>query len=84
MAEMGSLIIPGTARFPKGTTLELTAHWDNSITNKWNPDPTATVHWGDQSWQEMLVAQLAVIVDRNIDPKTVVAQGAAPGVHGPQ
>lgn len=71
-------------RFPKGTTLELTAHWDNSITNKWNPDPTATVHWGDQSWQEMLVAQLAVIVDRNIDPKTVVAQGAVPGVNGPQ
>ena len=71
-------------RFPKGTTLELTAHWDNSINNKWNPDPTATVHWGDQSWQEMLVAQLAVIVDRDVDPKTIVARGAVPGVNGAQ
>jgi mono/diheme cytochrome c family protein len=59
-------------RFPKGTTLELTAHWDNSAANKWNPDPTATVRWGDQSWQEMLAAPLAVIVDRSVDPKTIV------------
>jgi hypothetical protein len=59
-------------QFPKGTTLELTAHWDNSPNNKWNPDPTATVHWGDQSWQEMLAAPMAVIVDRTVDPKTVV------------
>ena len=58
--------------FPKGTTLELTAHWDNSPNNKWNPDPKAEVHWGDQSWQEMLAAPMAVIVDRTVDPKTVV------------
>jgi hypothetical protein len=64
-------------RFPKGTTLELTAHWDNSAANKWNPDPTATVRWGDQSWQEMLAAPLAVIVDRSVDPKTIVV-GANP------
>ena len=62
-------------RFPRGTTLELTAHWDNSAANKWNPDPTATVRWGDQSWQEMLAAPLAVIVDRSVDPKTVVMRG---------
>ncbi len=31
---------------PKGTRLELTAHWDNSANNKWNPDPTATVSLG--------------------------------------
>jgi hypothetical protein len=42
------------------------------------------VHWGDQSWQEMLVAQLAVIVDRNVDPKSVVASGAVAGVNGAQ
>jgi mono/diheme cytochrome c family protein len=60
---------------PKGTKLQLTAHWDNSPNNKWNPDPTATVRWGDQSWQEMLSAPLAVIVDRSVDPRTVVADG---------
>jgi len=69
-------------RFPKGTTLELTAHWDNSSNNKWNPDPAATVHWGDQSWQEMLTAPMAVIVDRNVDPKSVVDQSQPPSVTG--
>jgi hypothetical protein len=68
---------------PKGTTLELTAHWDNSSTNKWNPDPSATVRWGDQSWQEMLAAPMAVIVDRTVDPKTVVVN-ANPLVGGAQ
>lgn len=63
-------------RLPKGTELHLTAHWDNSPNNKWNPDPTATVRWGDQSWQEMLSAPMAVIVDRTVDPKTVVERGA--------
>jgi len=67
---------------PKGTRLELTAHWDNSANNKWNPDPTATVHWGDQSWQEMLAAPLAVIVDRTVDPKTVVKDGLFSGNAG--
>lgn len=70
--------------FPKGTTLELTAHWDNSPNNKWNPDPKDNVKWGDQSWQEMLAAPMAVIVDRTVDPKTVVAQGQVPAVVGAQ
>jgi len=70
--------------FPQGTTLELTAHWDNSLNNKWNPDPTATIHWGDQSWQEMLTAPMAVIVDRTVDPKTVLADGGLVGGGGAQ
>ena len=69
---------------PQGTTLELTAHWDNSANNKWNPDPAATVHWGDQSWQEMLAAPMAVIVDRTVDPKSVVAEGNFAGGAGAQ
>jgi hypothetical protein len=69
---------------PKGTRLELTAHWDNSPNNKWNPDPKQTVHWGDQSWQEMLAAPMAVIVDRAIDPKTVVSTGNFAGGAGAQ
>jgi hypothetical protein len=57
---------------PKGTKLELTGHFDNSANNKYNPDPSATVHWGDQSWQEMLSAPMAVIVDRGVDPKKII------------
>jgi peroxiredoxin len=40
---------------PAGTRLECIAHYDNSDGNPNNPDPGATVHWGDQSWEEMFV-----------------------------
>jgi hypothetical protein len=62
-------------RLPKGTELHLTGHWDNSAANKWNPDPKAEVRWGDQSWHEMLSAPMGVIVDRTVDPRTVVESG---------
>jgi hypothetical protein len=69
---------------PKGTELHVTGHWDNSAANKWNPDPTAHVRWGDQSWQEMLSAPMGVIVDRNVDPRTVIERGSFPGAPGAQ
>lgn len=40
---------------PVGTVVECIAHFDNSPNNKYNPDPTATVKWGDQSWEEMMI-----------------------------
>jgi len=38
---------------PKGTKLVWDMTWDNSQQNPANPDPTQTVHWGDQTWEEM-------------------------------
>src|SRR6185437_3669155 len=40
---------------PEGTRLHCTAVYDNSSDNLVNPDPTAAVMWGDQTWEEMLV-----------------------------
>ncbi len=40
-------------RLPAGTTLHCIAHYDNSADNPANPDPDATVHTGQQSWDEM-------------------------------
>jgi mono/diheme cytochrome c family protein len=40
---------------PKGTRLDCVAHYDNSPKNKFNPDPTQTVRWGDQTWEEMMI-----------------------------
>jgi hypothetical protein len=40
---------------PAGSKLEATAWYDNSANNKWNPDPTQTVHWGDQTFEEMMI-----------------------------
>jgi hypothetical protein len=57
---------------PKGTLMEITSHWDNSPNNKWNPDPTATVRWGDQSWDEMLVNHFGVVVDRSTDVRKII------------
>jgi hypothetical protein len=31
------------------------AHFDNSTKNKFNPDPTKEVRWGDQTWEEMMI-----------------------------
>jgi hypothetical protein len=51
-------------QLPAGTRVEITAHWDNSANNPNNPDPTKTVRWGDQSWDEMLSLPMGVIVER--------------------
>jgi hypothetical protein len=40
---------------PKGTRIECVAHFDNSTNNKYNPDPTKEVRWGDQTWEEMMI-----------------------------
>jgi hypothetical protein len=39
---------------PKGTRLEIVAHYDNSRNNPLNPDPTKAVRWGSQSETEMM------------------------------
>ena len=31
------------------------AHFDNSPNNKYNPDPSKEVKWGDQTWEEMMM-----------------------------
>jgi hypothetical protein len=40
---------------PAGTRLKVTAWYDNSDKNPANPDSTATVHFGDQTWDEMMI-----------------------------
>lgn len=57
-------------RLPAGTRVECTAHFDNSKGNPANPDPTKTVTWGDQTWEEMMIGYLdAVAVPPETDKK---------------
>jgi hypothetical protein len=56
---------------PKGSRIECLAHHDNSATNKFNPDPTITVRWGDQTWEEMMIGW----IDYTIDSQNLRAQG---------
>ncbi len=43
---------------PKGTKLRCIAHYDNSPENVANPNPNRIVHWGEQTWDEMLMGFL--------------------------
>ena len=56
---------------PKGTRIIGVAHYDNSANNKFNPDPTKKVEWGDQNWEEMQNCFLGILIDPKIDPATV-------------
>jgi hypothetical protein len=51
---------------PKGSTIECTAHYDNSPNNPANPDPTKEVHYGEQSWDEMMFGFFDVAVPLNV------------------
>ena len=55
----------------KGTKLQLISHFDNSVGNRSNPDPTKTVLWGPQNWDEMSNCFIGVLFDVNIAPETV-------------
>jgi peroxiredoxin/mono/diheme cytochrome c family protein len=43
---------------PKGTRIDCVAHFDNSEENPNNPDPKATVRWGEQTWEEMMIGYI--------------------------
>jgi hypothetical protein len=40
---------------PAGTKVSCTAHFDNSVQNPFNPNPEATVRWGEQTYEEMMI-----------------------------
>jgi len=57
---------------PKGTRIVAIAHYDNSANNKYNPDPTKTIWWGQQNWDEMQNCFMGFLVDPQIkDPRTL-------------
>jgi peroxiredoxin len=64
---------------PKGTRLHCTAHFDNSTENLANPDPTATVTYGDQTWEEMMFGFYT-----SVDPKQDLTEGLADAAEGDQ
>ena len=61
-----SYILSEPRHIPAGSKMEATAWYDNSANNKYNPDPTQTVHWGDQTFNEMMIGffNYKVPVDR--------------------
>ena len=50
-----------------GTMLQAVALYDNSRKNLHNPDPDASVRWGDQTYDEMMVGFFDVAVRADLD-----------------
>jgi Copper type II ascorbate-dependent monooxygenase, C-terminal domain len=50
-----------------GTELQGVAWFDNSKGNPHNPDPSAAVRWGEQTYDEMMVGFFDVAVDSRLD-----------------
>jgi len=51
-------------KLPKGAKLHAVAHWDNSVNNVLNPDPSKVVRFGLQSWEEMMVGYMVYVWER--------------------
>jgi hypothetical protein len=78
-------------RVPKGTSVEFIGTYDNSTKNKYNPDPTKEVHWGEKTTDEMMQGRIFYeSVDENLNltvkkGHTVAAESAkkiSRGAHG--
>jgi hypothetical protein len=71
-------------RIAKGSRLYVEAHYDNSSSNKFNPDPNRTVYPGRMTWEEMFNPFFGLLIDRDTNPNgvlkllrdTVVGDGA--------
>jgi mono/diheme cytochrome c family protein len=66
-----------------GTELQAIAWYDNSSHNPHNPDPTAAVHWGDQTYDEMMVGFFDVAVPAGMDKQHFFMRAeSGPGAAG--
>jgi hypothetical protein len=68
---------------PKGTVIECTAHYDNSPNNRYNPDPAKEVHFGEQTWEEMMIGFMDVSVPMNKTAMDLMRPKKKAGESGP-
>jgi hypothetical protein len=52
-----------------GTELQAVARYDNSVNNAHNPDPSAAVRWGEQTYDEMMIGFFDVAVAAGLDKR---------------
>ncbi|MBM3783197.1 MAG: thiol-disulfide isomerase [Acidobacteria bacterium] len=57
---------------PAGTKIACKAWFDNSPNNKANPDATAAVRFGEQSWEEMMIGFFEVAVAPDVTAADIV------------
>jgi hypothetical protein len=67
---------------PKGARIDCLAHYDNSEKNPYNPDPSRTVRWGDQTFEEMMIGYIDVDLPVGQTFRREPDQGTGPGQKG--
>jgi hypothetical protein len=72
-----SYVLKQPLAMPKGSRLDCVAHFDNSPNNKYNPDPTKVVRWGQQTWEEMMIGWFDYTLDRQNLARQDITPGAA-------
>jgi len=60
---------------PKGSKLIVTAHFDNSAKNKYNPDVKKDIRWGDPTYDEMMIGWVDFITDNSAKPDSAGKAG---------
>jgi hypothetical protein len=65
-----SYILAEPRKVPAGSKIEAVAWYDNSPNNKYNPDPSKTVTWGEQTFEEMMIGffNYTVAIDAPLPP----------------
>ncbi len=61
-------------RIPAGSKIQVTGYFDNSTKNKFNPDPTKAVRYGEPTYDEMMMGFVDYVVEKprqlaRIDPQ---------------
>ena len=60
---------------PKGSKIMVTAYFDNSTKNKFNPDPTKEVRYGEPTYDEMMLGFMDYVTEfpavAQLDPKVL-------------
>lgn len=60
---------------PAGSRVKVTAVFDNSENNPANPDPKKTVHWGQQTYEEMMIGYVEIFAPVNEPSPTLRSRG---------
>jgi hypothetical protein len=70
--------------FPKGTIMQVSAWYDNTIANKSNPDPEQWVGYGDRTVDEMAHAWMNVVYYTDDEYKAILAERKAEAARATQ
>lgn len=52
---------------PAGARIEVEGGWNNSRFNRKNPDPSQSIRFGEQSWEEMFIGYVKMAVERDAE-----------------